>query len=89
MTFDRWCIDPGMVAVSVGYRLSPETPYPGALEDCYRSLVWAVENAEALGIDPTCMGCTERVLAAGWPPGWPCWPRTGASACPSSSCSTP
>ncbi len=56
MTFDRWCIDPGMVAVSVGYRLSPETAYPGALEDCYRSLVWAVENAEALGIDPTCIG---------------------------------
>src|ERR1700677_1700027 len=56
MTFDRWCIDPGMVAVSVGYRVSPETPYPGALEDCYRSLLWTVENAEALGIDPTCIG---------------------------------
>jgi acetyl esterase/lipase len=54
--FDRWCIDPGMVAVSVGYRLAPETPYPGPLEDCYRALVWTAEHADDLGIDPTCIG---------------------------------
>jgi len=54
--FDRWCVDPGVVAVSVGYRLAPETPYPGPLEDCYRALAWTVEHADDLGIDPTCIG---------------------------------
>jgi acetyl esterase/lipase len=54
--FDRWCVDPGMVAVSVGYRLAPETPYPGPLEDCYRALKWTATNAETLGIDPSCIG---------------------------------
>jgi len=54
--FDRWCVDPGMVAVSVGYRLAPETPYPGPLEDCYRALVWTVAHADELGIDPGCIG---------------------------------
>jgi acetyl esterase/lipase len=54
--FDRWCLDPGMVAVSVGYRLAPETPYPGPLEDCYQALVWTAARADELGIDPTCLG---------------------------------
>ena len=54
--FDRWCVDPGMVAVSVGYRRAPETPYPGPLEDCYQALVWTVEHADELGIDPACIG---------------------------------
>ncbi len=54
--FDRWCLDPGMVGVSVGYRRAPETPYPGPLEDCYRALKWTAANAEALGIDPSCIG---------------------------------
>jgi acetyl esterase/lipase len=54
--FDRWCLDPGMVGVSVGYRRAPETPYPGPLEDCYRALEWTATNAGALGIDPSCIG---------------------------------
>jgi acetyl esterase/lipase len=54
--FDRWCIDLGMVAVSVGYRRAPETPYPGPLEDCYRALLWTAEHADALGVDPSCIG---------------------------------
>ncbi len=54
--FDRWCLDPGMVGVSVGYRLAPEHPYPDPLEDCYRALTWTAANAEALGIDPSCIG---------------------------------
>jgi triacylglycerol lipase len=54
--FDRWCLDPGVVGVSVEYRLAPETPYPGPLEDCYRALRWMATNAEALGIDPSCIG---------------------------------
>jgi acetyl esterase/lipase len=54
--FDRWCLDPGVVGVSVGYRRAPESPYPGPLEDCYRALDWTATNAEALGIDPSCIG---------------------------------
>jgi acetyl esterase/lipase len=54
--FDHWCVDPGMVAVSVGYRRAPETPYPGPLEDCYRALVWTFGHADELGIDSSCIG---------------------------------
>lgn len=39
------------VVVSVDYRLAPETPYPGALMDCYSTLQWMRDPASALGID--------------------------------------
>ena len=42
--FDRWCQSLGIVGVSVEYRLAPETPYPGALEDCYAGLKWTFEQ---------------------------------------------
>jgi acetyl esterase/lipase len=53
---DELCPNLGLVGVSVEYRLAPETPYPGPLEDCYRGLQWTFENAAALGIDPNCIG---------------------------------
>ncbi|MET1002888.1 MAG: alpha/beta hydrolase [Acidimicrobiia bacterium] len=49
--FDAWCPKLGFVGVSVEYRLAPETPYPGPLEDCYLGLKWTYENAAELGID--------------------------------------
>lgn len=54
--FDRWCPTLGIVGISVEYRLAPETPYPGPLDDCYRALLWAVENADRLGVDAGCVG---------------------------------
>jgi acetyl esterase/lipase len=54
--FDNWCPRLGIVGVSVEYRLAPETPYPGPLEDCYRGLKWVYDNAEKLGIDRNRIG---------------------------------
>ena len=56
--FDELCPKLGVVGVSVEYRLAPETPYPGPLEDCYRGLRWTHEHAEELGIDARCIGVT-------------------------------
>jgi len=48
---DRLCPKLGYVGVAVDYRLAPETPYPGPLEDCYRALKWAHDHADELGVD--------------------------------------
>lgn len=37
--------------VVVQYRLAPETPFPGALEDNYAALNYMYQNSEQLGID--------------------------------------
>jgi acetyl esterase/lipase len=36
----------------VEYRLAPETPHPGPVEDCYAGLTWVAGHAAELGIDP-------------------------------------
>lgn len=46
----------GIVIVSVDYRLSPETAYPGPLDDCYAALAWTAANAGELGLDPQRLG---------------------------------
>ena len=51
LRFDSWCQALGVAGASVEYRLSPETPYPGPLEDCYSGLRWLLDNADELGID--------------------------------------
>ena len=42
----------GCAVASVEYRLSPETPFPGPLEDCYAALKALAVQGEQLGIDP-------------------------------------
>ncbi|MDA8869889.1 alpha/beta hydrolase [Rhizobiaceae bacterium] len=41
----------GAVVIAVDYRLSPETPFPGPLDDVVAALRWAITNADRLGVD--------------------------------------
>jgi acetyl esterase/lipase len=49
----------GAVVVSVQYRLAPETPHPGPVDDCYAGLLWTAAHAGELGFDPA------RLIIAG------------------------
>jgi acetyl esterase/lipase len=46
------CKDLDCVAVSVDYRLAPETTYVGSVEDNYAGLKWLHANATSIGADP-------------------------------------
>ena len=41
----------GITVISPGYRLALQKPYPAALQDCYRTLVFMKKHAADLGID--------------------------------------
>lgn len=63
--FDRWCTELGCIGVSVEYRLAPETPYPGPLDDCYAGLAWIHAEAERFGIDRDRIGIGGASAGAG------------------------
>jgi acetyl esterase/lipase len=65
LRFDRWCREFPIVGVSVEYRLAPETPFPGPLEDCYAGLRWTFEHAADLGVDPQRVGIGGQSAGAG------------------------
>ena len=48
----RLAIDLDCVILSVDYRLAPETPYPGPLDDCFTALAWLHAQAAGLSVDP-------------------------------------
>ncbi|GAA1846192.1 alpha/beta hydrolase [Agromyces salentinus] len=50
--FLEWVERFGCTLISVEYRLAPETPHPGPVEDCYAGLVWTAEHTDELNIDP-------------------------------------
>jgi acetyl esterase len=41
------------IVVSVEYRLSPEHPFPAAIDDCYEATLWISRNAASFGGDGT------------------------------------
>jgi acetyl esterase/lipase len=54
-----WVDELKVVVVTVEYRLSPESPHPTPVEDCYAGLIWSAEHSSGLGID------LERLLVVG------------------------
>jgi acetyl esterase/lipase len=49
----RIATETGAAVTSVDYRLAPETPAPGPVDDCYAALSWLHRNAGSLGVDPS------------------------------------
>ncbi|HEY5881429.1 MAG TPA: alpha/beta hydrolase [Nakamurella sp.] len=49
----------GAAVVSVEYRLAPETPHPGPVEDCFAGLAWTAAHADELNVD------ADRIVIAG------------------------
>lgn len=47
------CKASGAVVVTIGYRKGPEYPFPTAVEDAYAGLLWTVNQAQALSLDPS------------------------------------
>ena len=52
----RWAAELGCVGVSVEYRLAPQTPFPGPLDDCFDAYLWLHDHARELEIDPRRIG---------------------------------
>lgn len=45
-----WSKELSVPVLSVDYSLSPEAPYPRALEECFYAYCWALKNCRLLGM---------------------------------------
>lgn len=68
--WDSFLVNPlvaavGCCVVSVDYRLAPETPFPGAIEDCYAALKWLHASAETMRFDVRHIGVGGLSAGAG------------------------
>lgn len=52
------------VVASVDYRMAPENAYPTPAEDCYAALLWLVDHADELGVDPDRIGVSGESAGA-------------------------
>lgn len=50
-TLAQWAAALDCLVLSVDYRLAPECPFPGPMDDAYAALGWLHDQAGALGID--------------------------------------
>ena len=55
----QWAISLQCLVLTVDYRLAPETPFPGPMDDAYAALRWLHESAGDLRIDTT------RIMVSG------------------------
>ncbi len=62
---DGWSSSYRSVGVSVDYRLAPETPFPGPLDDCYLGLKWVFDHHDELNVDPERIGVSGTSAGAG------------------------
>ena len=60
----------GLVVVSVEYRLAPETPYPGPVEDCYWGLQWTADTRTTSALTLHRSSLRGRALGVGLPRQW-------------------
>lgn len=88
LRFDKWCAQLNCVGVSVEYRLAPEAPYPGPLEDCYAGLSWTSANAAMLGINTAKLGIGGASAGGAWRRRWRSSRATEAKSPSLSRCSS-
>ena len=46
----------GFTIISVNYQKAPEHPFPVPFDDCYATLLWVINNAKELKINPQAIG---------------------------------